>query len=163
MSTTRTADARNARRDLRLNTLGDAVSECERLLRSGYTPAGNWSLAQICVHLRLTMEANMRGYPVWMTVLGLPLRPILRRFALPRLLAGNSINGVRTAGMFVPPDHLDDAQELAKFERCVREFEQAEGPLHAHPGFGRMPHEQFARFHAAHAAHHLSFLAPKTH
>lgn len=151
------------RRELTLKNLDDAVLECRRLLATGYQSTGKWTLAQMCNHLRLTMQASMQGYPAWMTILGLPLRPLLRRFALPRLLAGNSINGVRTAGMFVPLDNLDDATELDQFEKCVCEFKQSSGPLHAHPGFGRMSHEEFNQFHAAHAAHHLSFLAPPPH
>jgi Protein of unknown function (DUF1569) len=148
-------------RELILNNLEDAVSECRRLNEVGYESTGNWSLAQICNHLRLTMESNMNGYPTWMTVLGMPLRPFLRKFALPRLLRGDSINGMRTAGMFVPVDGLQDAMELEKFEECVKEFERSTSPLHAHPGFGKMPRSGFNRFHAAHAAHHLSFLNHK--
>lgn len=149
-----------SRRELKLDLLEDALSECTRLLDSGYKQAGNWTLGQMCQHLRLTMEANMYGYPRWMTALGMPLRPILRAFALPRLLAGNSISGVRTAGMFVPPAGLDDNEQVRLFEVCVRDFENHAEPLHPHPGFGRMTNEEFNRFHAAHAAHHLSFLIP---
>lgn len=148
------------RRELKLDQLGDALEECARLLDRGYTQAGNWTLGQMCLHLRLTMEVNMHGYPRWMTAVGMPLRPILRTFMLPRILAGNSVSGVRTAGMFVPPGGLDDAEQLRLFEACVREFEGQAEPLHPHPGFGRMSHEEFGRFHAAHAAHHLGFLIP---
>lgn len=148
------------RRELKLDRLGDALTECARLLDSGYTQAGNWTLGQMCLHLRLTMEANMHGYPRWMTAVGMPLRPILRGFMLPRILAGNSVSGVRTAGMFVPPRGLDDAEQLRHFQACVHEFEGQAEPLHPHPGFGRMSHEEFGLFHAAHAAHHLSFLIP---
>lgn len=149
-----------SRRELKLDRLGDALAECARLLGSGYTQAGNWTLGQMCLHLRLTMEANMHGYPRWMTAVGMPLRPILRAFMLPRILAGSSVSGVRTAGMFVPPRGLDDAEQVKLFEACVREFEGQAEPLHPHPGFGRMSHEEFGRFHAAHAAHHLGFLIP---
>lgn len=149
------------RRELKLDNLDDTVAECRRLLETGYLRNGNWSLAQICNHIRLTIEANMQGYPMWMTALGLPMRPLLRHFALPRLLAGNSIQGVRTASMFVPSANLDDAAELVELENCVREFQQSTRPLHAHPGFGRMSREEFNQFHAAHAAHHLSFLSPR--
>lgn len=148
------------RRELIFDDLDDAVAECRRLLDNGYQQYGAWTLGQMCQHIRLTMEANMRGYPTWMSALGLPLRPALRRFALPRLLAGKSINGVRTAGMFVPPAGLDDASELGAFVACVEEFKAGTGPLHPHPGFGRMTREEFNRFHAGHTAHHLSFLAP---
>ena len=154
------ARTESSRRKLKLERLDDALSECTRLISSGYRQTGNWTLGQMCRHLRLTIEANMRGYPLWMSALGLPLRPILRAFALPRLLAGNSIQGVRTAGMFVPPADLDDREEVERFDACVRAYERHTEPLHPHPGFGRMTHEAFDRFHAAHAAHHLSFLIP---
>ncbi|MFK7758604.1 MAG: DUF1569 domain-containing protein [Phycisphaerales bacterium] len=146
------------RRELILKDLDEAVKECRRLFESGYEAKGNWSLGQICNHIRLTMESNMRGYPKWMSVLGYPLRPVFRKLALPRLLAGRSINGVRTAGTFVPIDGLDDASELQLFEQCVEDFMNSNEELHAHPGFGRMSRDQFNTFHAAHTAHHLSFL-----
>lgn len=149
-----------SRRALKFDSLEEALIECDRLLRAGYQPSGSWTLAQMCRHLRLTIEANMDGYPAWMTLMGLPLRPFLRAFALPRILAGRSINGVRTAGRFVPPENLDDQDEVRLFEACVRDFQSYDKPLFAHPGFGRMTHEGFDRFHATHAAHHLSFLNP---
>lgn len=148
------------RRDLNFERLGDAVGEARSLLESGYTQAGNWTLGQVCRHMRLTIESNMQGYPGWMSVLGYPLRPLLRRFALPMLLAGNSPKGIRTAGMFVPPANLDDAQEVDRFQECVAAFLASDHPMHPHPGFGAMTNEGFHRFHAAHAAHHLGFLHP---
>ena len=103
----------------------------------------------------------MRGYPAWMTVLGYPLRPFLRRLMLPKLLAGNSPSGVRTAGLFMPPGGLEDAAEVGRLKACVTSFLESSLPLHAHPGFGKMTLEEFHHFHAAHAAHHLSFLHPQ--
>jgi hypothetical protein len=100
----------------------------------------------------------MNGYPTWMTVLGYPLRPLLRKFMLPYLLSGNSPSGVKTARMFVPPVDLDDTAEVHAYSQCVARFLSCEGQLHPHPGFGKMDHEGFNMFHAAHAAHHLSFL-----
>lgn len=138
--------------------LDDAVAECQRLLQCGYVANGNWTLGQICRHMRVSIEANMGGYPTWMTVLGYPLRPILRTFILPRLLAGNSPKGVKTAGMFVPPSDLDDSAEVDAFAQCVAQFLDSDGKLHAHPGFGKMDREGFNHFHAAHAGHHLGFL-----
>ncbi|QDU89133.1 hypothetical protein Pla175_25200 [Pirellulimonas nuda] len=149
------------RRKLIYDSLQEAVLEAETLLSSGYTRSGNWSLAQVCRHLRLTIESNVRGYPGWMTILGYPLRPVLRAFLLPRLLDGRSPSGVRTAKIFVPPDDLVDADEVLRFERCVAEFENSDAQLHSHPGFGAMSKAEFSKFHAAHAGHHLSFLWPR--
>lgn len=148
------------RRQLAFASLREVISECESLLASGYTRHGKWTLGQICCHLRVTIEANLNGYPAWMTVLGYPLRPLLKWFMLPRLLAGNSPAGIKTAGRFVPAAGLDDRSEVKALSDCIDLFEAYNKPLHAHPGFGRMTKAQFDRFHAAHAAHHLGFLSP---
>ena len=148
------------RRDLTFECLNKAVEESESLLCNGYVKSGNWTLAQIACHLRLTIEKNMLGYPRWMVIVGYPLRPILRWLVLPKLLAGNSPNGFRTAAIFVPPENLDDVSELDQFKKCVESFMQSDQPLQAHPGFGNMSKDEFNHFHAAHAAHHLSFLHP---
>ncbi|MEM1225263.1 MAG: DUF1569 domain-containing protein [Planctomycetota bacterium] len=150
------------RRQLAMTRLDEATAESESLLASGYSRSGNWSLAQICLHLRLTIETNMHGYPRWMTILGLPLRPILRSWVLPKLLAGDSPSGIRTANIFIPPDDVDDAKEVDRFKTCVASFLESRRPMHAHPGFGSMTNQEFDHFHAAHAAHHLSFLHPTT-
>ena len=149
------------RRTVGINRLADAVAECERLLSTGYTKQGKWSLGQICQHIRLTIECNMTGYPTWMTVLAFPLRPILRRFGLPKLLAGRAPKGIPTAPMFVSPGSVDDAQEVEAFARCVEKFMSWEGALLPHPGFGSMSHEEFEKFHTGHMAHHLGFLEIK--
>lgn len=113
-------------------------------------------------HLRLSIEANMNGYPLWMVVLGYPLRPFLRWLALPKLLACNSPSGIRTAGKFIPENDLDDTHEVERFKNCVTEFLQTDRPMHPHPSFGSMSNQDFNHFHAAHSAHHLSFLQRKT-
>ena len=148
------------RRNLKFDILDEAIAESEFLLKNGYTQSGNWSLAQICCHLRLTIESNMNGYPRWMVIFGYPLRPILRWLILPKLLGGDSPSGIRTAGIFVPPESLDDANEVDQLKKCVATFLEAEEPMFDHPGFGTMTNEEFNQFHAAHAAHHLSFLHP---
>lgn len=86
------------RRELLLRNLSEVGDECDRLLRSGYVGHGNWTLGQACRHLKLTIDANVDGYPPWMTWLGFPLRPILRRAVLPRLLRGRSPSGIKTGG-----------------------------------------------------------------
>ena len=95
-----------------------------------------------------------------MVVLGYPIRPILRAFMLPKLLSGESPNGIPTAGIFVPPDDVVDKDEVDKFKHCIANFDATNDAMHCHPGFGKMTNEEFNRFHAAHAAHHLSFLHP---
>lgn len=151
------------RRPLTFDNLDLALAECHSLLESGYTKSGNWSLAQISCHLRRTIEKNREGYPWWMASAGYPLRPILRWLLLPKLLRGESPSGVKTAGIFVPGEDLDDASEVERLRQCVVDFLASDEPLYPHPGFGSMSKQQFNHFHAAHAAHHLSFLHPVRH
>ena len=60
--------------------------------------------------------------------------------------------------MFVPQSDLDDTIEVNAFSQCVTNFLSDDRQLHPHPGFGKMNRKEFTTFHAAHAAHHLSFL-----
>lgn len=147
------------RRSLMFDNLEEAVAECHRLLASGYRREGNWSLGQACRHLRLAQDGSIDGYPRWMSI-GAPLRPLLRWLILPRLLSGNSSAGIPTAGNYVPPDNLDDQQEVEAYAESSERFHAHDGYLHPHPGFGRMDHQLMERFHSAHAAHHFSFLIP---
>ena len=146
------------RRELKLENLDAVVDECRRLLRSGYVRNGNWTLGQVCNHIRKTIDACVDGYPAWMVVLGYPLRPFLRRFLLPRLIRGDSPAGIRTAPGFVPPPDLCDAGEFEALQDSIIRFHENADALRPHPGFGAMRKDVFERFHAMHAAHHLGFL-----
>ncbi|WP_201750144.1 DUF1569 domain-containing protein [Tautonia marina] len=146
------------RRKLEFGDLDAVVDECRRLLRSGYTRHGNWSLGQICNHIGATIDASVDGYPAWSVVLGYPLRPFLRGFLLPRLIRGDSPAGIRTASRFVPPSDVCDAGEFEALQKSITRFRESTEALMPHPGFGAMSKESFERFHAMHAAHHLSFL-----
>ncbi|TWT50767.1 hypothetical protein Pla22_35100 [Rubripirellula amarantea] len=150
------------RRKILLHDLSEVNDEFERLLRMGYVQHGNWSLGQMGQHLRLTIDANVDGYPKWMTIAGFPLRPLLQRLVLPRLLRGDSPAGIRTAPRFVPPEGLDDTAEVLALAQSIERYQLHRERLHPHPGFGRLSPDQFDRFHAAHASHHLSFLGDKT-
>lgn len=149
------------RGNLSFKTLANALDDAESLMDTGYTKSGNWTLGQMCRHLRLTIECNMNGYPKWMTILGFPLRPFLRFFLLSRLLNGDSPAGIKTAKVFVPAENLNDKDELMALKDCIAMFMESTEPMHAHPGFGKMTKREFEAFHAAHAAHHFRFLTPR--
>ena len=151
------------RRKLLLEDLEAVIAECEGLLGSGYTQNGKWSLGQICHHIRLTIDASVNGFPIWMILVGYPLRPFLRRWLLPRLLRGDSPSGIRTARRYEPPLDLDDAREVEALRQSISRFHESTQTPRAHPGFGTMPKGAFERFHAAHASHHLSFLGVLNH
>ena len=146
-------------RELRFEDLVLASQEAESLLGSGYQKRGNWSLGQICRHLREVQDMSIDGFPKWMSMLFF-LRPIMRRALLPRLMRGDSPIGVRTLPQLVPPGDLDDAQEVAALAASVERFLSFEGEYPPHPAFGKMSRDQLTTLHCTHAAHHLRFLEP---
>ena len=144
-------------RNLQFNDLEAAVDDARQLLAGGYVCQGNWSLGQICRHLVLVQDPSVDGYPVWMSFFA-PLRPLMRRLLLPKLLSGDSPRGIRTAPMFVPPGNLDDSAEMEAFAASVDRLVHYSGSFAPHPAFGRLPREKILEIHAAHAAHHLRHL-----
>lgn len=146
-------------RELKFNCLEDAVEEIQSLLKSGYTQRGNWNLAQICRHLYLVQDPGVDGYPIWMSLFA-PLRPLMRRVLLPRLLKGDSPQGIPTTPIFVPEPDLNDTEEAEKFARSVSRYKAHPGPYAPHPGFGRLDPETLEAVYTTHAAHHLRFLEP---
>ncbi|MEO9592593.1 DUF1569 domain-containing protein [Rhodopirellula bahusiensis] len=148
-------------RSLQFDNLDDAVQEAQSLLRSGYTPCGNWSLGQICRHLTLVQDPSVDGYPAWMSLFAF-LRPAMRRFLLPKLRRPDSPRGIRTSSMFVPPDDVNDAEEVESFAGSVERFHSYQGEYAPHPAFGRMSRAGIEEIHTLHAGHHLRFLTPNT-
>jgi len=89
-----------------------------------------------------------------------PLRPIVRRMLLQRVLTGDSPVGLRTAPPFVPQGDPTDAEEGEVYAQSVSRLVSYEGEFRPHPGFGRLDHDRMLELFAAHAAHHLRFLEP---
>lgn len=147
----------NELRKLVFDDLNEAVAEARSLFQSGYIRRGNWSLGQICQHLRLVQDPAIEGYPRWLSIFAV-FRPIMRWMFMGRILRGDSPTGVPTASMFVPPGEVDDESELKLFEESVARLLDHQGAFHPHPGFGRLDRNQLLAVHAAHAAHHLRHL-----
>lgn len=150
----------NDLRELKFDRLEDAVEEIQSLLKTGYTQRGQWDLAQVCRHLCLVQDPGVDGYPIWMSLFA-PLRPLMRRILLPRLLKGDSPQGIPTTPIFVPVQDLDDAIEAEKFAASVARYKAHQGPYAPHPGFGRLDPEILETVYTTHAAHHLRFLEPQ--
>lgn len=148
-------------RILKFDSLRAAAEDAQRLLGSGYSRHGNWTLGQICRHLRLVQDPSVDGYPKWMSLFAF-LRPLMRRVLLPKALSSNPPQGIRTMGMFEPGDQADDRREVDQFVASCERFIEHSCTYHPHPAFGRLEREDLEQVHAAHAAHHLRFLQPKS-
>ncbi|WP_145177934.1 DUF1569 domain-containing protein [Rubripirellula lacrimiformis] len=149
----------NDLRTIEFADLTAAVDEARSLLASGYSRQGQWTLGQICRHLVLVQDPSVDGYPRWMSLFAF-LRPVMRRWLLPKLLSGDSPTGIRTTSSFTPPASTDDATEVDRFAASVDRLLHYTGDYAAHPAFGRLPRARILEIHSAHAAHHLRFLIP---
>ena len=128
-------------RTLEFKQLEESVSEAQDLLRLGYNRNGNWSLGQICRHLRLVQDPSIDGYPGWMSLFAF-LRPIMRRLLLPRLLGSQSPRGIPTAATFEPGIDLDDASEVEHYSTSVRRLTAHQGDFVPHPAFGKLDRDR---------------------
>ena len=153
------AEMSSERRALSLKDFDEVKAELQSVADSGYEMAGEWTLGQICRHLRLDLTCSMDGYPKWMSLFA-PVRPLMRAIFLPRVLRFESPSGMKTMSAMVPPGNLDDDTELRSYLGEIDRFHGFSGRLHTHPGFGLKRREDLERIYAAHAAHHLSFLIP---
>lgn len=144
-----------AHRQLTFQDLNEILPEVERLL-TGYTATGQWSLAQICHHLSTTIRLTSR--PASNVPESTPEQNAIREafFA-----AGVFPPGRQSPAPFIPPPALDAATEAQSLAESIKRFQAATGPYPAHPYLGQLDANQWHRFHAMHAAHHLGFVAPR--
>ena len=157
------------RRELRFETLDEAVHDAEALLRAGYDRAGNWTLAQCCHHLAVLMEWPIDGFPqlrfplnfgCWVlkkTLARRQLRKILDRGSWP---AGTPTDK-RTVVASDAPDAHADAEGVTRLTDAVQLLLSHDGPWKESPLFGMLDKDELIRLHRIHTAHHLSFLVPE--
>jgi len=159
--------SKSARRNLHFTSLDDAVIDARMLLKSGYTQAGNWNLAQVLGHCNDWLRFPVDGYPQT----PLPIRFALwtakctigRSMRTKILLAGRMKAGKPTLPITVKPASFsDDTRMVEELADQVLRFEQWNGQLHESPLFGRMTKEEHRRLQIIHLQHHLSFLVPSS-
>jgi len=148
------------RRALRLNSYDELVREVESLRATGYDRAGQWSLAQICIHLALTMEMSLDGFPKLMPW---PIRLLGRWFFLPRVMKHKVMSRrVKGPDYLMPPNEADDATAVARLRTAAERLKAHQGALKPSPILGDLTSEQWREVHLWHSEHHLSYLIPQT-
>lgn len=149
------------RRPLKFENLPATVTEVRRLQEGGYDLAGNWDLAKACSHLSKTLTLSLEGSPF-----NLPffMKPIARFLLFGKVMAGKQTGlPLKTDPALAPNDCKDATLEIENYEKLVQRVMDPNATLiESHPVFGKVTVEQWRTFHAWHAAHHLSYLIPKT-
>ena len=148
------------RRQLSLSNYDEVLAEIERLERTGYKRAGQWSLGQVCRHLSYYMRGALEGYPFMLPWL---IRKLLGRRLLRRALERRELPaGGRTIPASVPPAAVDEQACIAEAKALLLRLRDHRGPVHPSPLFGQLSYEEAPQLHLMHAAHHLSFLVPNS-
>jgi len=147
-----------ARRSLAFASLPEVTTDVHSLL-ARHVPLGQWSLAQICHHLEVTIRLSMDGVP---EKFSWPVRrffgPVARRLSF-RL--SWIPEGVRVPAIYLPPlTELDASEHALRLGTTIERFVRHTGPWDEHPLLGRLTPVQWERFHRLHCAHHLSFVRP---
>jgi hypothetical protein len=153
------------RRQLRFDSLDAAVRDAEHLLAVGYEPAGKWDLAQVCGHLTEWMRFPMDGFPrppLPIRMLFAVLRPLIGRKELLRAIEKNEMRSSGTAPETVPAPGGDPAAAVARLRETVERMTAYGGELRPSPFFGPLTRDEWFGLNRVHAAHHLSFLVPKS-
>jgi hypothetical protein len=161
------------RRELTFHSLEDAVADAERLASGEVRTTGKHIFAQILKHLALIHDMATGK------IVG-PRPPFFMRLMMPlmkgMILKGMILKGMILKGMilkgpvkpgfklptaaesfFWPGGNTDVNEALTHLKESVKNY-NTNGPLPAHPVFGKVPHEQNDRLNISHCAMHLSFV-----
>lgn len=151
----------SARRTLKFDRLQDSLEEMRSLHESGYDMVGNWDLSKVCQHLTKTLRMSIEGAPFSLPFF---LKPITRWILFRSVMEGRPTRlPLKTVRQFLPDDSGMVVKDMADYELYSNKVVADDAPLIAnHPVFGRLSQEEWLRFHAWHAAHHLSFLLPRS-
>jgi len=152
--------AKPERRELKFNSLHEAVAEVERLAEGNVRTTGKHSFGQIIEHLARTHDMSTGK------IVG-PRPPLFMRLLMP-IMKGFILNGPVKPGFklpaaaeafFWPDGEVDVPQAIAHLRESVENYD-ANGPLAVHPVFGKATREQIDSLNITHCAMHLSFVHP---
>lgn len=149
------------RRRLDFHAWPEVFADADALHQHGYVRAGNWDLSQILEHVGAGLRTAVSGIDhqgPW--VIRKLVGPILLRRIIRQRKMGT---GIKVPDWWLPGPSHDESAAVEKFRADVAAFEAMDGAdPHPHPFLGAMTKEQWNDLALIHAAHHLSFLRPKS-
>lgn len=156
--------AQAERRDLRFESIDDALAEIDRIAAADEAGtlrrSGNWTTGQVFGHIAAWIEYGYDGYPLkpppffirWY------LRSRLKRMLDRGMPAGVRIPGLPAGTLGI--DELSTGESARRVRAAFRRLASGESCPYDSPAFGRMSHEDRVRLNLRHAELHLSFLHP---
>lgn len=154
--------AAQQRRELDFHTGAEVIAEVERLRSGGYTQTKNWNLTQMCEHLDATTRGGMEGFGFRLPWI---LRATIIKWMFARMLKKRKMpSGASTMASLKPKTEgaADDDAIINRYLETVREAETYDGSFEDYPFLDNLTPDTWRQFMWLHAAHHLSFLVPKS-
>ena len=147
------------RRELKLESEDQILSEAERLAAGPYRLLGNWTYGQILDHLAGAIDGFYDGFgfqaPWWARYF---IAPMVKKRVLKKMDAGFRLP--KQAQHLLPRNDRTVDAGLQHLRRSLARL-QSETPSHPHPFFGKMTYEEVRQLMLRHAELHLSFVVPE--
>jgi hypothetical protein len=153
------------RRKLSFATLEEVAADAENLLARGYDKAGNWDLAQVAGHVAEWMRFPIEGFPkppIFIRPMLWLMKVTSGKKMLAKVLDEGFTPGGHTMPQTVTPPGGNAAEAVTKLRSSIERWKAYTGEVYPSPLYGAMTKETALALQLKHAAHHLSFLVPKT-
>jgi hypothetical protein len=155
-----TAQAYQARRSLKFETIQESLDEADRLVqaeeRGRLRLSGTWTLGQIFGHMASWIEYAYVGYPFrvpWFV--RLMLRGRARRLIRKGMKPGVRIPGA--PGGTYGAEMISTVEGASRFKAEMKRLESGEAVRFESPAFGPMTQEEGVQLALRHAELHMSF------
>jgi hypothetical protein len=147
------------RRKLAFASFADVLADAEQLAAAPKVQVlGNWPFERLLMHIALGIDKSIDGItfrvPWYMRVVGFFIKGRVINRGMPH---GFKLPKETEASAY--PMAASPQEALAVLRKAVARTRVETMGAH-HPVFGRMTHEEWARFHLRHAELHLSFVIP---
>jgi hypothetical protein len=149
------------RRELKFETLDEAVAEAERLAAGEVRVSGKHSFGQILNHLALSFDVSAGRVvapppPFFMKL----MMPLMKRMIINSKPFKPGIKlPAKGEAFFWPDKEIDVATGLQYFKEAAEYF-KSNGPLEKHPFFGKITKDENDELNRRHSALHLGFVHP---
>ncbi len=154
------ATATLQRRHLDFKTWPELLADIDHLRQAHYDRAGNWDLSQILEHVGEGLRTALHGIDHQATWI---IRRFIGPLILKRILSQRRMKaGIKVPQWWLPGPSHDESAAVDQFHAQVSAFQGLTTTPFPHPFFGPMTKQQWNDLVLVHAAHHLSFLIPRS-
>ena len=143
-------------RELKFQTLDQALEELGRLEQNPPKLESEWSVAKVLVHCAQSIEYSMQGFPQNRSV-------IIRKLIGPMVYARFASKGQMSHDLTDPipgaPDITNETDLGAAYTRlrkAIADFRAFSGETREHFAFGKLNKAEYEVAHAMHLANHFS-------